>query len=74
MKRICVLGSMTHDLTLKTVDFFSMGNRKIANNIVEMQKPISKERDKLIQDGFILEILKYMMQVKGAFLCYIDKS
>jgi len=49
VERIGQLNDLAYDLILKSVDCFFIGDIKIANSILEMQKFIESERDKLMQ-------------------------
>ena len=49
VERIGQLNDLAYDLVLKSVDCFFIGDVKIANSILEMQKFIESERDKLMQ-------------------------
>jgi phosphate uptake regulator len=44
------LNDLAHDLTLKAVDCFFMGDIKIANSLLEMRTFIELERDRLMKD------------------------
>lgn len=50
LKRISNLGDLAHDVVLKSVDCFFIGDIKIANSILEMLTFIEKEREKLTQE------------------------
>ena len=48
--RISNLNDLAHDLVLKSVDCFFIGDIKIANSLLEMRKFIELERDRLMQE------------------------
>lgn len=48
--RISNLNDLAHDLVLKSVDCFFIGDVKIANSLLEMLAFVKLERDKLMQD------------------------
>ena len=50
IEKISNLNDLAHDLVLKAVDCFFIGDIKIANSVLEMMTFIELERDKLIQD------------------------
>ena len=50
IERISNLNDLAHDLVLKSVDCFFIGDIKIANSILEMLKFIELERDRLIRE------------------------
>ncbi len=50
IERISNLNDLAHDLVLKSVDCFFIGDIKIANSILEMRTFIELERDRLIQE------------------------
>jgi len=50
IERISNLNDLAHDLVLKSVDCFFIGDIKIANSILEMLKFIELERDKLTRE------------------------
>jgi len=50
IERMSNLNDLAHDLVLKSVDCFFIGDIKIANSILEMLKFIELERDRLIRE------------------------
>jgi len=50
IERISNLNDLAHDLVLKSVDCFFIGDIKIANSILEMLKFVELERDRLMQE------------------------
>ncbi len=50
VERIGNLNDLAHDLVLKSVDCFFIGDIKIANSVLEMKTFIELERDRLIQE------------------------
>jgi hypothetical protein len=48
--RISNLNDLAHDLVLKSVDCFFIGDIKIANSLLEMRTFIELERDRLMQE------------------------
>jgi len=50
IERISNLNDLAHDLVLKSVDSFFIGDIKIANNLLEMRTFIELERDRLMQE------------------------
>ncbi len=50
IERIANLNDLAHDLVLKSVDSFFIGDIKIANSLLEMQTFIKLERDRLTQE------------------------
>ncbi len=50
IEKISNLNDLAHDLVLKAVDCFFIGDIKIANSVLEMMTFIELERDKLVQD------------------------
>jgi len=50
IERMSNLSDLAHDLVLKSVDCFFIGDIKIANSLLEMQKSIELKRDRLMQD------------------------
>jgi len=50
IERISNLNDLSHDLVLKAVDSFFIGDIKIANSLLEMRKFIELERDKSMQE------------------------
>jgi phosphate uptake regulator len=50
IERIGNLNDLAHDLVLKSVDCFFIGDIKIANSVLEMMTFIELERDRLIQE------------------------
>ena len=50
VEKMSNLNDLAHDLTLKAVDCFFMGDLKIANSLLEMQAFIELERDRIMQD------------------------
>jgi len=50
IERLSNLNDLAHDLVLKSVDCFFIGDIKIANSILEMLKFIELERDRLIRE------------------------
>ncbi len=50
IERISNLNDLAHDLVLKAVDCFFIGDIKIANSVLEMLTFIELERDRLIQE------------------------
>ncbi len=50
IERIGNLNDLAHDLILKAVDCFFIGDIKIANSVLEMMSFIELERDRLIQE------------------------
>ena len=50
MERISNLNDLAHDLILKSVDCFFIGDIKIANSLLEMRTFIELERDRLMQE------------------------
>jgi phosphate uptake regulator len=50
IEKIKTLGDLAHDLVLKSVDSFFLGDLKIANSLLEMLEFIESERDRLIKD------------------------
>ena len=50
IERISNINDLAHDLVLKSVDCFFIGDIKIANSILEMLKFIELERDRLIRE------------------------
>ena len=50
IERISNLNDLAHDLVLKAVDCFFIGDIKIANSLLEMRTFIELERDKLMQE------------------------
>ena len=50
IERISNLNDLAHDLVLKAVDAFFIGNNKIANNLLGMLAFIELERERIIQD------------------------
>ena len=50
IERISNLNDLAHDLVLKSVDCFFIGDIKIANSLLEMLKFIELERDRLIRE------------------------
>lgn len=49
VERIGQLNDLAYDLVMRSVDCFFIGDIKVANSILEMQKFIESERDKLTQ-------------------------
>ena len=50
IERISNLNDLAHDLVLKSVDCFFIGDIKIANSLLEMRTFIELERDRLMQE------------------------
>jgi len=50
IERIGNLNDLAHDLVLKSVDTFFIGDIKIANSLLEMQTFVKLERDRMIQE------------------------
>jgi len=50
IERISNLNDLAHDLVLKSVDCFFIGDIKIANSLLEMQTFVELERDRLMQE------------------------
>jgi len=50
IERMSNLNDLAHDLVLKSVDCFFIGDIKIANSLLEMLKFIELERDRLIRE------------------------
>ncbi|MBS7633771.1 hypothetical protein KEJ15_09225, partial [Candidatus Bathyarchaeota archaeon] len=50
IERISNLNDLAHDLVLKSVDCFFIGDIKIANSLMEMLKFIELERDRMLQE------------------------
>ncbi len=50
VEKISNLNDLAHDLVLKSVDCFFIGDIKIANSLLEMLRFIELERDRLIQE------------------------
>jgi len=50
IERISNLNDLTHDLVLKSVDCFFIGDIKIANSLLEIRTFIELERDRLMQE------------------------
>jgi len=50
IERVSNLNDLAHDLVLKSVDCFFIGDIKIANSILEMLKFIELERDRLVRE------------------------
>ena len=50
IERISNLNDLAHDLVLKAVDCFFIGDIKIANSVLEMETFIELERDRLMQE------------------------
>jgi phosphate uptake regulator len=50
IERVNNLNDLAHDLVLKSVDCFFIGDIKIANSILEMLKFIELERDRLVRE------------------------
>jgi len=50
IERVSNLNDLAHDLVLKSVDCFFIGDIKIANSVLEMMTFIELERDRLIQE------------------------
>jgi phosphate uptake regulator len=49
IERISNISDLAHDLVLKSVDYFFIGDIKIANSLLEMQTLIELKRDRLMQ-------------------------
>ena len=50
IERISNLNDLAHDLVLKSVDCFFIGDIKIANSLLEMLRFVELERDRLMQE------------------------
>ncbi len=50
IERISNLNDLAHDLVLKSVDCFFIGDIKIANSLLEMLTFVELERDRLMQE------------------------
>jgi len=50
IERISNLNDLAHDLVLRSVDCFFIGDIKIANSLLEMQTFVELERDRLMQE------------------------